>query len=189
MQAGNLATDWFHRSVAAAAGTLAGERSVALITAHEDVSEALINWCARGFLPRLPIGILRVSCAATPPCLGWGYSKSWDILQSSVSAGTSCILMVAYFCHGLYFIRAKDGAVALSQREQSVRHPIAFHDAAQPLRSVSLEECKNNLGVSGKPLSELLLPLGAPCKTQEALYFKARGYSCFWRIFIIVPVH
>lgn len=146
----------FTALVAAAAGTLPEERRLRMITAAEDVSEALIKlvWW---ILYTAPIGIFGLVAPATA-LLGWGLIQSLGIFIVCVFAAL-LILVVCVFLPLLYFIarigpsRFVKGTVGAA----SIAFSTTSTAAAIP---VSLEESQNNLGVS-ETVSELLIPLGA----------------------------
>ena len=146
----------FTALVAAAAGTLAQERRERMITAAEDVSEALIKlvWW---ILYTAPIGIFGLIAPATA-LLGWGLIQSLAIFIVSVFMGL-VILMLCVFLP-LLFLIAKMGPSRFFKGTlgaMSVAFSTTSTAAAIP---VSLEETQKNLGVS-ETVADLLIPLGA----------------------------
>lgn len=146
----------FTALVAAAAGTLAQERRKRMITAAEDVSEALIKlvWW---ILYTAPIGIFGLIAPATA-LLGWGLIQSLGIFIISVMIGL-LILVVCVFLPLLFmiakikpthFFKGTLGAMSVAFSTTSTA-------AAIP---ISLEETQNNLAVS-ETVADLLIPLGA----------------------------
>jgi Na+/H+-dicarboxylate symporter len=146
----------FTALLAAAAGTLAQERRERMITAAEDISEALIKlvWW---ILYTAPIGIFGLIAPATA-VLGWGLIQSLGIFIICVFVGL--LLLIGLVFVPLLFFVAKMrpsrffkgimGAMTVSFSATSTA-------AAIP---VSLEETTENLGVS-ETIADLLIPLGA----------------------------
>ena len=141
---------------AAAAGTLAKERRERMITAAEDISEALIKlvWW---ILYTAPIGIFGLIAPATA-LLGWGLIQSLGIFIICVFVGL-LLLVGLVFVPLLFFVAKMSpyrffkgtlGAVSVALSTTSTA-------AAIP---VSLKETTNNLGVS-ETVADLLIPLGA----------------------------
>ena len=146
----------FTALVAAAAGTLVQERRERMVTAAEDLSEALIKlvWW---ILYTAPIGIFGLIAPATA-LLGWGLIQSLGIFIVSVFIGL-VILMLCVFLP-LLFLIAKMGPSRFYKGTlgaMSVAFSTTSTAAAIP---VSLEETQKNLGVS-ETVADLLIPLGA----------------------------
>ena len=146
----------FTALLAPAAGTLAKERRERMITAAEDISEALIKlvWW---ILHTAPIGIFGLIAPATA-VLGWGLIQSLGIFIVCVFIGL-LLLIGLVFVPLLFFIakmkpfrffKGTMGAVSVAFSTTSTA-------AAIP---VSLEETTKNLGVS-ETVADLLIPLGA----------------------------
>ena len=146
----------FTALVAAAAGTLAAERRERMITAAEDVSEALIKlvWW---ILYTAPLGIFGLIAPATA-LLGWGLIQSLGIFIVSVFVGL--FILVAFVFLPLLYLVAKIGPSRFFKGTlgaASVAFSTTSTAAAIP---VSLEESQKNLGVS-ETVADLLIPLGA----------------------------
>jgi Na+/H+-dicarboxylate symporter len=146
----------FTALLAAAAGTLAQERRERMITAAEDMSEALIKlvWW---ILYTAPIGIFGLIAPATA-VLGWGLIQSLGIFIACVFIGL--LLLIGFiFVPFLFFVgkispsRFFKGTMGAS----SVAFSTTSTAAAIP---VSLEEATKNLGLS-ETVADLLIPLGA----------------------------
>ncbi|PHS35321.1 MAG: hypothetical protein COA91_13335 [Robiginitomaculum sp.] len=141
---------------AAAAGTLAKERRERMITAAEDISEALIKlvWW---ILYTAPIGIFGLIAPATA-LLGWGLIQSLGIFIICVFVGL--LLLVGLVFVPLLFFVAKMSPYRFFKGTLgavSVAFSTTSTAAAIP---VSLKETTNNLGVS-ETVADLLIPLGA----------------------------
>ncbi|PHR59935.1 MAG: hypothetical protein COA43_08185 [Robiginitomaculum sp.] len=146
----------FTALVAAATGTLPQERRERMITAAEDISEALIKlvWW---ILYTAPIGIFGLIAPATA-LLGWGLLQSLGIFIASVFVGL-VILVVFVFLPLLLFI-AKIRPLQFfksTMGAMSVAFSTTSTAAAIP---ISLEETIKKLGVSDT-VANLLIPLGA----------------------------
>ncbi len=146
----------FTALVAAAAGTLAQERRERMITAAEDVSEALIKlvWW---ILFTAPIGIFGLIAPATA-LLGWGLIQSLAIFIVSVFIGLAILILFVFL--PLLLLIAKMGPSSFFKGTlgaMSVAFSTTSTAAAIP---VSLEETQKNLGVS-ETVADLLIPLGA----------------------------
>lgn len=146
----------FTALLAAAAGTLAEERRERMITAAEDISEALIKlvWW---ILYTAPIGIFGLIAPATA-LLGWGLIQSLGIFIVCVLVGL--LLLVSLVFVPLLFFVAKMSPSRFFKGTMgavSVAFSTTSTAAAIP---VSLEETTNNLGVS-ETVADLLIPLGA----------------------------
>ncbi len=146
----------FTALIAAATGTLAKERRDRMITAAEDLSEALIKlvWW---ILYTAPIGIFGLIAPATA-LLGWELLQSLGIFIVSVFVGL-VILVALVFLPMLFFV-AKIRPTKFfkgTMGAASVAFSTTSTAAAIP---VSLEETTNNLGVS-ETVADLLIPLGA----------------------------
>lgn len=146
----------FTALVAAAAGTLAQERRERMITAAEDVSEALIKlvWW---ILYTAPIGIFGLIAPATA-LLGWGLIQSLGIFIVSVLAGLIILMLCVFLPLLLLIAKIKPSRFFKGTLgAMSVAFSTTSTAAAIP---VSLEETQKNLGVS-ETVADLLIPLGA----------------------------
>lgn len=146
----------FTALVAAASGTLAQERRERMITAAEDVSEALIKlvWW---ILYMAPIGIFGLIAPATA-VLGWDLIQSLGIFI--VCVFLALILLIVFVFLPLLFLVAKVKPVHFLKSTlgaTSVAFSTTSTAAAIP---VSLEESTKNLNVS-ETVADLLIPLGA----------------------------
>ncbi len=146
----------FTALLAAAAGTLANERKERMITAAEDLGEALIKlvWW---ILYTAPIGIFGLIAPATA-VLGWGLIQSLGVFIVCVFVGL-LILVGLVFVPLLFFV-GKISPVKFfkgTMGATSVAFSTTSTAAAIP---VSLEETTENLGVS-ETVADLLIPLGA----------------------------
>ncbi len=146
----------FTALLAAATGTLAFEKRERLITAAEDLGDALIKlvWW---ILYTAPIGIFGLIAPATAQ-MGWGLLQSLAIFIICVLIGLIILMLVLFFpvlffvgkINPAKFIKSTLGAISVAFSTTSTA-------AAIP---VSLEETTNNLGVSNT-VADLLIPLGA----------------------------
>lgn len=146
----------FTALVAAAAGTLAQERRERMITAAEDVSEALIKlvWW---ILYTAPLGIFGLIAPATA-ILGWDLIQSLGIFIVCVFVGLLLMMLVVFLplvwiiakIRPLHFLKSTMGATSVAFSTTSTA-------AAIP---VSLEATTKNLKVS-ETVADLLIPLGA----------------------------
>lgn len=141
---------------AAAAGTLAEERRDRMVTAAEDVSQALIKlvWW---ILYTAPIGIFGLIAPATA-LLGWGLIQSLGVFIICVLVGL--IIFVAVIFLPILIFAAKMRPTTFFKGTlgaASVAFSTTSTAAAIP---VSLEETTKNLGVS-ETIADLLIPLGA----------------------------
>ena len=146
----------FTALVAAAAGTLAQERRERMITAAEDVSEALIKlvWW---ILYTAPIGIFGLIAPATA-LLGWGLIQSLGIFIVSVCLGL-IILVLCVFLPLLFFV-AKIGPSRFFKGTLGAMSVAFSTTSTATAIPISLEESQKNLGVS-ETVADLLIPLGA----------------------------
>ncbi len=146
----------FTALLAAAAGTLADERKARMITAAEDLSEALIKlvWW---ILYTAPIGIFGLIAPATA-VLGWGLIQSLGVFIVCVFVGL-LLLIGLVFVPLLFFVGKISPAKFFkgTMGAASVAFSTTSTAAAIP---VSLEEATENLGVS-ETVADLLIPLGA----------------------------
>jgi len=141
---------------AAAAGTLAEERRDRMVTAAEDVSQALIKlvWW---ILYTAPIGIFGLIAPATA-LLGWGLIQSLGVFIICVFV--ALIIFVAVVFVPILIFAAKMRPIKFfkgTMGAASVAFSTTSTAAAIP---VSLEETTKNLGVS-ETIADLLIPLGA----------------------------
>lgn len=146
----------FTALVAAAAGTLAQERRERMITAAEDVSEALIKlvWW---ILYTAPLGIFGLIAPATA-ILGWDLIQSLGIFIVCVFVGLLLMMLVVFLplvwiiakIRPFHFLKSTMGATSVAFSTTSTA-------AAIP---VSLEATTKNLKVS-ETVADLLIPLGA----------------------------
>ncbi|MBL4870928.1 MAG: dicarboxylate/amino acid:cation symporter [Robiginitomaculum sp.] len=146
----------FTALVAAAAGTLARERRERMITAAEDISQALIKvvWW---ILYTAPIGIFGLVAPATA-LLGWELLQSLGVFIASVFVGL--VILVTFVFLPLLFFIAKIRPIQFLKSIMgaiSVAFSTTSTAAAIP---ISLEETTKNLGVSDT-VANLLIPLGA----------------------------
>lgn len=141
---------------AAAAGTLAKERRDRMVTAAEDISQALIKlvWW---ILYTAPIGIFGLIAPATA-LLGWGLIQSLGVFIVCVFVALLIFVAVIYIPLLIFlgkmrptkFFKGTLGAASIAFSTTSTA-------AAIP---VSLEETTKNLGVSDT-IADLIIPLGA----------------------------
>ncbi|MGB0906425.1 MAG: dicarboxylate/amino acid:cation symporter [Maricaulaceae bacterium] len=146
----------FTALVAAAAGTLELERRERMITAAEDVSEALIKlvWW---ILYTAPIGIFGLIAPATA-LLGWGLIQSLGVFIICVFIGLAILMGAVFLPLNLFIAKIRPGAfIKGTAGATSVAFSTTSTAAAIP---VSLEETTKNLGVS-ETAADLLIPLGA----------------------------
>lgn len=146
----------FTALLAAASGTLSKARRERMVTAAEDVSEALIKlvWW---ILYTAPIGIFGLIAPATA-LLGWGLIQSLGIFIICVFVGL--ILLMLFVFLPLLMLIAKMGPVKFlkgTMGATSIAFSTTSTAAAIP---VSLEETTKNLGVS-ETVADLVIPLGA----------------------------
>lgn len=141
---------------AAAAGTLAKERRDRMVTAAEDISQALIKlvWW---ILYTAPIGIFGLIAPPTA-LLGWGLIQSLGVFIVCVFVALLIFVAVIYIPLLIFlgkmrptkFFKGTLGAASIAFSTTSTA-------AAIP---VSLEETTKNLGVSDT-IADLIIPLGA----------------------------
>jgi len=141
---------------AAAAGTLEHDARARLVGFAEAVSDALIRlvWW---ILWTAPIGIFGLAAPVTAE-LGWDLIQSLAVFVVSVVAGLAVYVGVVYLpllrwvggIGPIHFLGGTFGAASIAFSTTSTA-------AALP---VSLEEAKQNLGVS-ETVADLVLPLGA----------------------------
>lgn len=146
----------FTALLAAAAGTLEKDRRERLVTASEDISEALIKlvWW---ILYTAPIGVFGLVAPATA-ILGWDLVKSLGVFIACVAIGLLVFLALIYVpliwlaTHKspLKFFRGIFGATTIAVSTTSTATAIP----------VTREEATGNLGVSEK-VADMLIPLGA----------------------------
>jgi len=141
---------------AAAAGTLPVERRERMITAAEDIGEALIKlvWW---ILLVAPIGVFGLIAPATAQ-MGWGIIQSLGVFI--VSVALALILFVSVVFVPLLLIFAKLGPIKFFKGilgAMSISFSTTSTVAAIP---VTLEEVTKNLDVSDTT-ADLLVPLGA----------------------------
>jgi Na+/H+-dicarboxylate symporter len=142
--------------LAAATGALEKERRERMVTAAEDVSQALIKlvWW---ILYTAPIGVFALVAPATS-VLGWDLIQSLGIFILCVLVGL--IIFTALIYIPLLYVLGKIPARKFfkgTMGAASVAFSTTSTAAAIP---VSLEESTKNLGVS-ETVADLLIPLGA----------------------------
>jgi len=157
----------FTALVAAATGTLSGERRERLINIADDVSAALIKlvWWILYFAP---VGVFGLSAPVTAE-LGWDLVQSLGIFILCVFVGLVIFLAVVtlplvYFIGGIgpaRYLRGIFGGVSVAVSTTSTA-------AAIP---VTLEETTKNLGVS-TTIADLLVPLGASMHRPGSALFQ-----------------
>lgn len=152
---------------AAATGTLAAERRERLIHIADVISEALIKlvWW---ILYLAPIGVFGLTAPVTAQ-LGWSLVLSLGVFIVCVFIGLLIFLVVVtlplvYFVAGIGPIRYLKGTFGAVSVAVSTTSTVA----AIP---VSLEETKNNLGVS-TTIADLLVPLGASMHRPGSALFQ-----------------
>lgn len=153
---------------AAAAGTLAKERRNRMVTAAEDVSQALIKlvWWV---LYTAPIGIFGLIAPATA-LMGWGLIQSLGIFIVCVFVALLLFVTLIYLPALIFlgkmrptrFFKGTLGAASVAFSTTSTA-------AAIP---VSLEESTKNLGVS-ETIADLVIPLGASMYRPGSALFQA----------------
>ncbi len=153
---------------AAAAGTLAKERRNRMVTAAEDVSQALIKlvWWV---LYTAPIGIFGLIAPATA-LMGWGLVQSLGIFIVCVFVALLLFVTLIYLPALIFlgkmrptrFFKGTLGAASVAFSTTSTA-------AAIP---VSLEESTKNLGVS-ETIADLVIPLGASMYRPGSALFQA----------------
>ncbi len=152
---------------AAATGTLADEQRQRLIGIADVISEALIKlvWW---ILYLAPIGVFGLTAPVTAK-LGWSLVLSLGVFIICVFVGLLIFLVLVtlplvYFVAGIgpvRYLKSTFGAVSVAVSTTSTA-------AAIP---VSLEETKNNLGVSST-IADLLVPLGASMHRPGSALFQ-----------------
>jgi len=152
---------------AAATGTLPGKRRDQLVNIADVISEALIKlvWW---ILYLAPIGVFGLTAPVTAK-LGWSLVISLGIFIICVFVGLVIFLAVVtlplvYFVAGIgpiHYLKGTFGAVSVAVSTTSTA-------AAIP---VSLEETRNNLGVS-TTIADLLVPLGASMHRPGSALFQ-----------------
>ena len=146
----------FTALLAAASGTLPKARRERMVTAAEDVSEALIKlvWW---ILYTAPIGIFGLIAPATA-LLGWELIQSLGVFIICVFIGLVLLLVCVFLpllmliakLRPVKFLKGTMGATSIAFSTTSTA-------AAIP---VTLEETTKNLGVS-ETVADLVIPLGA----------------------------
>ena len=157
----------FTALLAAATGTLPAERRNHLIKIADVTSEALIKlvWW---ILYLAPIGVFGLTAPVTAK-LGWTLVLSLGVFIICVFVGLVIFFVLVtmplvYFVAGIgpvRYLKGTFGAVSVAVSTTSTA-------AAIP---VSLEETKNNLGVS-KTVADLLIPLGASMHRPGSALFQ-----------------
>lgn len=162
----------FTALLAAATGTLAAEKKQRLITAADDIGEALIKmvWW---ILYTAPLGIFGLIAPATAQ-MGWGLLQSLLVFIVCVFIGLLILMLVLFL--PLLFFKGKIGPARFfkgTMGAASVAFSTTSTAAAIP---VSLEESTKNLEVS-QTTADLLIPLGASLYRQGVPCFKVRQLS------------
>lgn len=146
----------FTALLAAAAGTLASDRRERMITAADDISEALIKlvwwllWLA-------PIGVFALIAPATAQ-MGWGIIQSLAVFIISVAV--ALIMYVSLIVLPLNLVSARMGPRRFLAGITGAM-TIAFSTTSTATSiPVAREEATNNLGLS-QTTADLLIPLGA----------------------------
>lgn len=157
----------FTALMAAAAGTLPGDRRERLINFADDISEALIKlvWW---ILYTAPIGVFGLAAPVTAK-LGWDLVQSLGVFIISVFAGLVIFLLVVtlplvYFVgriNPIRYLKGIFGGVSIAVSTTSTA-------AAIP---VTLEETTKNLKVS-QSIADMLVPLGASMHRPGSALFQ-----------------
>jgi len=168
----------FTALLAAATGTLASEKKERLITAAEDIGEALIKmvWW---ILYMAPIGIFGLIAPATAK-MGWGLLQSLLVFIICVFVGLLILMAVLFL--PLLFFRGKISPAKFfkgTMGAASVAFSTTSTAAAIP---VSLEETTKNLGVS-ETTADLLVPLGASLYRPGSALFQGAAIVFLAHIF------
>jgi len=157
----------FTALVAAATGTLPGERRERMINIADDASKALIKlvWW---IMYVAPIGVFGLAAPVTAQ-LGWDLVQSLGVFIMSVSVGLAIFLVfitlpLVYFVAGIGPIRYLRGtfggaSIAVSTTSTAAAIPVA------------LEETTKNLKVS-TTIADLLVPLGASMHRPGSALFQ-----------------
>ncbi len=172
----------FTAILAAATGTLAIDKRTRLITAAEDLSEALIKmvWW---ILYLAPIGIFGLIAPATAK-MGWGLLQSLGVFIVCVFIGLLILLFVLFLPLNMFvgkikpldFLKGIWGAISVAFSTTSTA-------AAIP---VSLRETTENLKVS-ETVADILVPLGASLYRPGSALFQGAAIIFLAHIFN-VPV-
>jgi len=170
----------FTALLAAATGTLASEKKERLITAAEDIGEALIKmvWW---ILYMAPIGIFGLIAPATAK-MGWGLLQSLLVFIICVFVGLLILMAVLFL--PLLFFRGKISPAKFfkgTMGAASVAFSTTSTAAAIP---VSLEETTKNLGVS-ETTADLLVPLGASLYRPGSALFQGAAIVFLAHIFSV----
>jgi len=168
----------FTALLAAATGTLAAEKKERLITAADDIGEALIKmvWW---ILYAAPLGIFGLIAPATAK-MGWGLLQSLLVFIICVFVGLLILMLVLFL--PLLFFRGKIGPTKFfkgTMGAASVAFSTTSTAAAIP---VSLEETTKNLGVS-ETTADLLIPLGASLYRPGSALFQGAAIIFLAHIF------
>ena len=157
----------FTALVAAATGTLPGERRERMINIADDASKALIKlvWW---IMYVAPIGVFGLAAPVTAQ-LGWDLVQSLGVFIISVSVGLAIFLVfitlpLVYFVAGIgpiRYLRGTFGGVSIAVSTTSTA-------AAIP---VTLEDTTKNLKVS-TTIADLLVPLGASMHRPGSALFQ-----------------
>jgi len=157
----------FTALVAAATGTLPGERRERLVNFADDISQALIKlvWW---ILYTAPIGVFGLTAPVTAE-LGWGLLQSLAIFIICVFAGLVIFLAIVtlplmYFVAGISpvkYLKGTFGGVSIAVSTTSTATAIP----------VTLEETTGNLKVS-TTVADLLIPLGASMHRPGSALFQ-----------------
>ncbi len=172
----------FTAILAAATGTLALEKRTRLITAAEDLSEALIKmvWW---ILYLAPLGVFALIAPATAK-MGWELLQSLSIFVVCVFIGLLILLLFLFLPINLFigkirpveFLKGIWGAISIAFSTTSTA-------AAIP---VSLQETTENLNVS-ETVADILVPLGASLYRPGSALFQGAAIIFLAHIFD-VPV-
>ncbi len=168
----------FTALVAAATGTLDADRRERMITAAEDVSEALIKlvWW---ILYTAPIGIFGLVAPATA-LMGWSLIQSLGIFIVCVFIGLVVLMAVLFLPLLLFIGKVGPGKfIKSTMGATSVAFSTTSTAAAIP---VSLEETTKNLGVSNT-VADLLIPLGASLYRPGSALFQGAAIVFLAHIF------
>ena len=168
----------FTALLAAATGTLAAEKKQRLITAADDIGEALIKmvWW---ILYTAPLGIFGLIAPATAQ-MGWGLLQSLLVFIVCVFIGLLILMLVLFL--PLLFFKGKIGPARFfkgTMGAASVAFSTTSTAAAIP---VSLEESTKNLEVS-QTTADLLIPLGASLYRPGSALFQGAAIIFLAHIF------
>lgn len=163
---------------AAAVGTLAHEKKARLITAADDIGEALIKmvWW---ILYTAPIGIFGLIAPATAQ-MGWGLLQSLFVFIICVFIGLLILMLVLFL--PILFFKGQTGPMKFfkgTMGAASVAFSTTSTAAAIP---VSIEETTKNLGVS-ETTADLLIPLGASLYRPGSALFQGASIIFLAHIF------